>query len=310
MMTTNIIPDIHGQYHKLSNALRHIGWYTKGDKWRPTSQFDYIVFLGDFIDRGSNNSAVLRAVRQIVDDGYASAIMGNHELNAIHFHTGDPETGQPLRSHSSEHLKQHGSFLDEFPLGAQETKEAIAWFKKLPLFLEFDSFRVAHACWPQPQIDWLRRQGGPFLNDEQLIEAGRKGTDFYNATEVVLKGPEQEMPGGTSFHDKEGKERRLVRLAWWRQGATNWWEATESVPEAEKPKLEAHSFDPSMNEYAYDDEKPVFFGHYWFTGTPRIEATNALCLDYSAGKDGPLVAYQFEGDASPLDPQNFRVVSV
>jgi|LGOV01.1.fsa_nt_gb hypothetical protein len=45
--------------------------------------------------------------------------------------------------------------------------------------------------------------------------------------------------------------------------------------------------------------KPVFFGHYWMVGTPILQAPNALCLDYSAGKGGPLVTYTFE-DGAPL----------
>ena len=47
----------------------------------------------------------------------------------------------------------------------------------------------------------------------------------------------------------------------------------------------------------YHDNVPVFFGHYWLKGTPVIEAKNALCLDYSVGKGGPLVAYRMEGTA-------------
>jgi hypothetical protein len=37
-----------------------------------------------------------------------------------------------------------------------------------------------------------------------------------------------------------------------------------------------------------ENAKPVFFGHYWLTGAPVLQAPNALCLDYSAGMDGPL----------------------
>jgi hypothetical protein len=40
----------------------------------------------------------------------------------------------------------------------------------------------------------------------------------------------------------------------------------------------------------YRDAKPVFFGHYWLPGPPELELPNALCLDFSAGKDGPLAA--------------------
>ena len=42
------------------------------------------------------------------------------------------------------------------------------------------------------------------------------------------------------------------------------------------------------------DAKPVFFGHYWLPGPPVLELPNALCLDFSAGKDGPLAACRMD----------------
>lgn len=54
---------------------------------------------------------------------------------------------------------------------------------------------------------------------------------------------------------------------------------------------------------------PVFFGHYWMEGMPILQATNALCLDYSAGKDGPLVSYSAEPDLKDLSLDNLRVHS-
>ena len=41
---------------------------------------------------------------------------------------------------------------------------------------------------------------------------------------------------------------------------------------------------------------PVLFGHYWFTGTPTVISPRFACLDYSAARDGPLVAYRFDGE--------------
>ena len=49
-----------------------------------------------------------------------------------------------------------------------------------------------------------------------------------------------------------------------------------------------------------EDAKPVFFGHYWMFGRVKLEAQNALCLDYSAGSDGPLISYRFSTDAPEL----------
>ena len=89
-----IIPDIHGQFAKLDALLTKLGWRKERLLWRRPANDQHLVFLGDFIDRGPENRRVLETVRDLVDSGFASAIMGNHELNAIHFHTKDLETGQ------------------------------------------------------------------------------------------------------------------------------------------------------------------------------------------------------------------------
>jgi hypothetical protein len=43
---------------------------------------------------------------------------------------------------------------------------------------------------------------------------------------------------------------------------------------------------------------PVFFGHYWFTGTPAVCSGQFACLDYSAARDGPLMAYRWDGESA------------
>ena len=88
----------------------------------------------------------------MVESGDALAIMGNHELNAIHYHSTHPNSGLPLRTRSPKNQGQHESFLDEFPLGGIETLDQINWMKTLPLFLELEEFRVVHACWNSKSI--------------------------------------------------------------------------------------------------------------------------------------------------------------
>ena len=42
---------------------------------------------------------------------------------------------------------------------------------------------------------------------------------------------------------------------------------------------------------------PVLFGHYWFTGKPEVISPWFACLDYRAAREGPLVAYRWDGEA-------------
>ena len=52
---------------------------------------------------------------------------------------------------------------------------------------------------------------------------------------------------------------------------------------------------------------PVFFGHYWMTGAPVVQAPNAMCLDYSAGVDGPLVTYEWRSGDREILPERVKV---
>ena len=45
----------------------------------------------------------------------------------------------------------------------------------------------------------------------------------------------------------------------------------------------------------------MIVGHYWETGTPTVLGVRAACVDYSAGKGGPLVAYQWSGETELTD---------
>lgn len=220
MGTVDIIPDIHGQIAKLRGALDRLGWRRSAAGWFHPDPERTIVFLGDFIDRGPENRAVIHLVRDLIDSGKALAIMDNHELNALHFHTAHPETGQPLRAHSKKHLRQHASFLAEFPVGAGETHEALAWMRSLPLFLEAEGFRAVHACWVDTTIDRVRALSeSSVLSEEQLIRTADPADELFHLAEEITKGPEHQLPDGFAFRDKDGTHRDHVRLQWWNQGS-------------------------------------------------------------------------------------------
>lgn len=307
MSITDIIPDIHGQAEKLRLALKNLGWQRNGTTWVHPEPDRQIVFLGDFIDRGTENGAVIRIVRELMDAGRAQAIMGNHELNALHFHTDDPDTGAPLRVHDKHNLEQHESFLREFPLGGSQTKVVLNWMRGLPLFIETEEFRAVHAAWIQPAIDDLRRQTGDgALSEDQLIRAGRKGDAIYDLAEAVAKGPEARLPHPYSFVDKGKKERHHVRVKWWNGDARNWREIAMSVPDVNA--LPDTSVPGSLLRATYPvGDKPVFFGHYWMSGEPELQSANALCLDYSAGTDGPLVTYTHIAGSRELSLENVAI---
>lgn len=40
----------------------------------------------------------------------------------------------------------------------------------------------------------------------------------------------------------------------------------------------------------------ILVGRHWFTGHLIIESIKLVCLDWSAAKNGPLVAYRWDGE--------------
>ena len=54
-------------------------------------------------------------------------------------------------------------------------------------------------------------------------------------------------------------------------------------------------------EHAYTGDAPVIVGHYWESGTPTRLGPKAACVDYSAGKGGPLDAYQWSSETELVE---------
>ncbi len=169
-----------------------------------------MIFVGDFIDRGPKIRETLEIVRAMVEAGTALAVMGNHEYNALCFHTPDGHGGY-LRPHTPEKVSQHQATLDQIAVPfPDEWREWLEWFMKLPLFLDLGSLRVVHACWDDEQIAQLH--GDNRLTDELLHTSIVKGTPENQAVEVLLKGKEIELPRGPYVHDqgRNGPPRRFA----------------------------------------------------------------------------------------------------
>jgi hypothetical protein len=304
----HIIGDIHGHADKLIDLLEYLGYEKRGGVYRQDNA--QVVFLGDFIDRGTQEKQVIDIVKPMVESDSAKAVMGNHEFNAICYHSLHPVTLEPLRPHNDKNRKQHSAFLDEYGWGREETPEVIDWFKTLPLHLQIKDdagkllFRVVHACWNHDIIGRTPQ----YLDDDYLLAAATPGTREYDDLEVLLKGPEIPLPKGYGFYDKDGVWRTDIRVRWWcakpgmsyRKIALLTGVDLSGLPDLPTPK------DMPVYRYA-SQEPPVFFGHYWFTGSPKRLKSNLACLDYSAGKGGDLVAYTWDGSPD-IENRNFAYV--
>lgn len=112
-MVYDLIGEIHRYIGTLEKLLRELN-YTMKDKyhWMPPDNH-IAVFLGDYIDRSDSCLAVLKTARNMVDDGIAIALLGNHEYNAILYHTPIPGGVRYLRKHSEKNRIQHQATLDD-----------------------------------------------------------------------------------------------------------------------------------------------------------------------------------------------------
>lgn len=256
-----------------------------------------VIFLGDYIDRGPKIREVLKIVRGMVDGGSALAILGNHEINALRFHTLG-SSGEPLRPHSENNIRQHQATLDQFADYQTEWKEWMKWFSGLPLFLDLPGVRAVHACWNDEAIDQLRRLGR--LEGETLENHSIKNTAGYEILSQIVNGPEAILPEGYRHETADGTMRREFRVKWWVDlSLATCYEAVfpenKAIPDV---------FPDYMPQTDYPEEAPItFFGHYALKrAEPAPIRANLACLDYGTGKGGFLCAYRWDGEAT-IDPR-------
>jgi Calcineurin-like phosphoesterase len=291
----DIIGDIHGQFDKLVALLTHLGYRESGGIWRHPDRT--AIFVGDLVDRGPKQLATIDLVRRMVEVGAARCILGNHEFNAIAWVTPDPRCpGKFLRDHHKPgNREQHSAFL-EVVEGTHWQREITDWFRTLPLWLDLGGLRVVHACWHQSYMDRLLPLMGPeqTLTNELILLGSQKGHWVYEAIETLCKGPEVDLPPGVTFQDKEGKIRHEVRVRWWLPEVRTFREAG-IVPSGNDEMIPDVALPAEWVGHPYSGV-PVVFGHYWFTGKPEVISPKFACVDYSAARDGPLVAYRWDGE--------------
>ena len=208
----DIIGDIHGHAEKLKALLLVLGYEKKGNGYcHPERK---VIFVGDYIDRGPEIPEVLKCVRSMVDSGNAIALMGNHEYNAVCYHTENGEGGY-LRPHIPKNIHQHSETLRQFQYEKDDLNDYIKWFMTLPLWFENEDIRAVHACWNQKSIDQLLKLlNGNLLNGHSLRASAIKGTELYHLVEETLKGKELSMPGGQYFLDKDGHKRHHIPVSY------------------------------------------------------------------------------------------------
>lgn len=288
-----IFGDIHGHAAELIELLQRLGYREINGAYRHPERI--ALFVGDLIDRGPAIREVLQLVKGMYDQDAAQVVLGNHEFNALAFHTS--HEGRPLREHSDKNLRQHGETLRQVP--HDELKRYLDWFRRLPPALSLPGLRVVHACWDPDRIREINAAFDAFggWNVEFLRSATDPDTALFQAVEDVLKGKEQCVPEGQLFTDKDGHKRNSLRVQWYRTPVNDTFASYALPCSSEVPALPLPSLlDRPVHPYPHD-APPVFFGHYWLrSDVPGPLTANVACLDYSIARKGRLCAYRWDGE--------------
>mgnify|MGYP001235101034 CR=1 FL=1 len=300
----DIVGDVHGHADKLEGLLRKMGYSPRRRGYRPPLGRQ-LVFLGDLIDGGPEQVRVLEIARSMMDEDDARAVMGNHEFNAICYATPDPATGgleclRPHRGKSEKAMKnrdQHREFLKQVGEDSAQHREWVEWFKRLPPCLDLGGIRVVHGCWDQDAVNVLHGNGWDGsrpLSGELLLAAHDKKTRIGWARNLLTCGLEVSLPEGSFIIDRAGHRHSEVRVASWRDWAERFADIA-LVPKGQEELLIDMPW-PAEIVISAIEGSPVFVGHHWFTGDPKVESPKFACLDWSAAKGGPLVGYRWDGE--------------
>ena len=316
----DVIGDLHGHPVALEGLLTAMGYSCTDGVWSHPTRV--AVFVGDLVDRGTNQVGLVRTVMRMVQAGTALVTIGNHEYNAVAWNTpfvcppGSSDqrpTREYCRNRDKKNEGQHKAFLDQVGQDSATHEEFVDWFSSLPLWLDLQlgeaRLRVVHACWHEESMDVLRGlMPDGHLTAEAVVATSVKHSPEYEALEVVLKGPEVDM-GDVYYVDHGGTSRRKARLRWWDTEATTLDKLALVPGDAKTP--DGRPFPPLpptpvLDVPRYTGDVPVIVGHYWEKVPVALYNDKVASTDYSLAKDGPAVAYRWNGEQM-LTPEHYFV---
>lgn len=126
------IGDIHGYYNSLKELIENKIQLGKGDK---------LIFLGDYIDRGTDSKLVVDFILSLQDKGFdIVTLLGNHESMLLDVYNNKAAIYKWIMNGGSETLKS-------FNIDSLEKIELkyINFFNNLKPYFELDNYLFVHA---------------------------------------------------------------------------------------------------------------------------------------------------------------------
>jgi len=301
----DIIGDVHGQASKLKKLLLKMGYTkTNGAYSHPTRK---AVFVGDFINRGSEIKKTIRIVRNMVEGGHALAILGNHEINAIIYYL--DKNGGLRKNRQDKYFLSLFKTIKEYELNPAELKEVLDWMRTLPLFLDLGDIRIVHACWSDEAIEVAKRMYSEGRIKRKIFKTIQKKQEAEEtvSTWLLTKGVYLRFPSDLRVRNNKGIMPRMIRMKWWDEPANKTFGELSFESKFTMPKYTVpHEILPDIQPYP-EDAPPVFFGHYCRGEGPFLIKHNICCVDSCVVGSGVLTAYRWSGERE-LTPENLLQV--
>ena len=305
----DIIGDVHGHAQLLKKLLVKLGYKKKENGFTHSSR--KAIFVGDFINRGPNIRKTIRIVREMVENGNAYAILGNHEINAIIASLKD-KNGMPLIKPPLKNFISVLKTTKEFEDAREEWASHVKWLRSLPLFLELGGIRVVHACWSDQAITYLK---------DNLTLPGIKKSTFHKIYKdhgskitqniwLITKGPQFKLPGDLKIINNKGVSPRSYRIRWWEDYHGKTFEELSFESKFKLPQYTVPEQILPVN-YPYDPDSPVlFFGHYCRFKGPHIINKNLCCVDSCVNGSKILTAYSWDVEKTLLSKNLVQVTYI
>ncbi len=254
-MTTYIIGDIHGAAQTFEDLLSKISYNSKKDE---------LFLVGDLVNNGPDSAQVVRLAKEL----NAKVTLGNHDLHmlAVAFGAAKP--------------RKKDTFQDL--LHAQDADALIDWLRHQHLFLQHDSFWMAHAG-IHPSWDLATTLEISHAIEEAL--QSKNPASFFEhmygndpiAWSSNLSREEQLRFGINSMTRMRALHTPAHTLEF-KYKAT-----LDTMPETLQPW-----FVPAHNRTT---QPWLFFGHWSALGLHTHEPTRTICLDSGCTWGKQLTAY-------------------
>jgi hypothetical protein len=207
--------------------------------------------------------------------------------------------------------KMHIATVAQFQGREEELKGYLDWFRTLPVRLRIitpkGEVRAVHDVWDNDHyLDGLT------LTDDTILEKIFKYGDenHVKAYRRATKGVKVYLPKGMGWPAAEWNGTTdHIRAKWWLDAKGKTYREMAFIPK-EMAHLPPNIIIPdgqAAKVKGYDVNEPIVFtGHYWISpdDVPAPLAENVVCVDYSAGRTGPAVAYRWDGEAK-VDANKF-----